>query len=144
MKIEIREGYSDIEVVIKCPETTEEIRKMQNLLYGLCHKLTCTKDGATFLIDKQDVLYFESVDKRCYLYTVGAVYETPLRLYEIEELMADTGFIRIAKSQILNIAKISSLCPDFGGRIEVILDNGEKLIVSRQYAKSLKERLGLK
>jgi len=30
-----------------------------------------------------------------------------------------------------------------GGRIEVMLANGDKLIVSRQYAPMLKERFGL-
>ena len=77
-------------------------------------------------------------------YTAHDVYETPLKLYEIEECLADTGFFRISKSQIINILRITSLCPDFGGRIEVMMENGEKLIVSRQYSKSLKERLGLK
>jgi len=72
------------------------------------------------------------------------VYELPLKLYELEEILASAGFIRSAKSQVLNLYKIDSLCPDFGGRIEVTMQNGERLIVSRQYAKQLKERLGIK
>ena len=54
------------------------------------------------------------------------------------------GFIRNSKSQILNIAKIKSICPDFGGRIEAVMENDEILIISRQYSKILKERLSLK
>ena len=144
MNVKIQEGHSDIEVVIKCPEATETIRKIEALLYGLEKRLACTKDGITCFIDRRDVLYFESVDKRCYLYTADDVYEVPLKLYEVEELFAEVDFIRSSKSQILNMAKIESLCPDFGGRIETIMSNGEKLIVSRQYAKILKERLGLR
>ena len=143
LKIEIKEGFDDVEVIIKCPEITEDIRKMESLLHGYGQRISCSKDGATYLIDEQDVLYFESVDKRCFVYTAEDVYQTSLRLYEIEEMLLDAGFLRSAKSQILNIAKIKSLCPDFGGRIEVIMDNGEKLIVSRQYAKILKGRLGI-
>ena len=143
MKIEIREGFDNIEVIIKCPEITNEIRRMKSLLHGYEQRISCNKNGITHLVDKHDILYFESVDKRCFLYTADDVYEVSLKLYEVEEMLADAGFLRNAKSQILNIARIKSLCPDFGGRIEVVMDNGERVIVSRQYAKLLKERLGL-
>ncbi|MCL2356086.1 MAG: LytTR family transcriptional regulator [Defluviitaleaceae bacterium] len=143
MKVQIQEGHSDIEVIIKCPEVTDTVRKTEALLYGLEKRLACTKNGTTCFVDRRDVLYFESVDKRCWLYTADDVYEVSFKLYEAEELLAEAGFIRSSKSQILNIAEIKSLCPDFGGRIETVMNNGEKLIVSRQYAKILKERLGL-
>jgi len=144
LKIEIVEGFDGVEVTIKCPKATEDIRKLESLLHSYAKKLSCTKGGITYLIDARDVLYFESVDKQSFLYTESEVYELSLKLYEIEEMLSDTGFIRNAKSQILNTHKIASLCPDFGGRIEVTMQGGEKLIVSRQYAKLLKERLGIK
>ena len=144
MKIEIVEGYDGIEVIIKCPKATEDIRKLESLLHSHAKKLYCTKGSITYLIDVGDVLYFESVDKNSFLYTESDIYELSLKLYEIEEMLSDVGFIRSAKSQILNIHKIASLCPDFGSRIEVTMMGGEKLIVSRQYAKLLKERLGIK
>ena len=143
IKIEIQEGFEDIAVIIKCPEVTDDIRKLESMLHGQSPKFLCTKKGAVFLVDKRDILYFESVDKRCFVCTANDIYESSLRLYEIEEMLSDAGFLRSAKAQILNIAKIRSLCPDFGGRIEVVMDNNERMIVSRQYAKLLKERLGL-
>ncbi|MCL2363761.1 MAG: LytTR family transcriptional regulator DNA-binding domain-containing protein [Defluviitaleaceae bacterium] len=143
MKISIQEGHPALEVVIQCPQADDTVHKIKTLLHSQNQKLPCTLDGATHFIDPMDTLYFESVDKRSYLYTAKAVYETPLRLYEIEALLADALFIRSAKAQIINLAQIQSLCPDFGGRIEAVLTNGEKLIVSRQYAKNLKERLNL-
>ena len=144
MKIEIVENNEDMEITIKCPKITPDIRKLEALLYSYAKKLSCTKDGRTYLLDTRDVLYFESVDKQTFLYTESDVYELSQKLYELEEMLSSTGFIRSAKSQILNTYKIASLCPDFGGRIEAVMENGEKLIVSRQYAKLLKERLGLK
>lgn len=143
MNIEIEEGSPDIEVIIKCPQNTDEVRQIVSFLQGFGKKLSGVKDGKTFIINKQDVFYFESVDKRCYIYTADAVYETALKLYEIEDWLSDEGFIRCSKPQIANIAKFASLCPDFGGRIEITMVNGERLIASRQYAKLLKERLKL-
>ena len=34
MKIELIEGYDSVEVIIKCPKATEDIRKLESLLYG--------------------------------------------------------------------------------------------------------------
>lgn len=144
MKIEIVEGCTDIEVIIECPQTTDEISRMAAMLKSCKDKLSGSKNGKIHIIDTKDVLYFESVDKRCFIYTENDEFETTLKLYEIEAQLTDRGFIRTGKSQILNIAKIDTLCPDFGGRLEAVLRNGEKLIVSRQYSKSLIERLGLK
>ena len=144
MKIEILEGFNGIEVIIKCPKNNEEVRRIESLLYGHNKKLTCLKNGVMNLIDKKDILYFESVDKNCFLYTSDDVFETSLKLYEIEEVLTEMGFFRSSKSQILNIAKIETLYPDFGGRIEATMENGYRLIVSRQYAKILKKKVGLK
>jgi len=144
LKIEIHEGFPDVEVMINCPQETDEIRKMAVMLQGFDEKLPGIKDNYTHMIDRQDVFYFEAVDKRYFIYTEKDIYETQLRLYEIEDSLSEVGFFRSSKSQIINISKIASLCPDFDGRIEVVMKNGEKLIVSRQYSKLLKERLGLK
>ena len=144
MNVNIIEGHDCLDVTVKCPKVTDEIRKLESVLHSFGSKLSCTKDGTTHLIDAADALYFESVDKQTFLYTKQDVYELPLKLYELEEALADAGFIRSAKSQVLNLYKIDSLCPDFGGRIEVTMQGSERLIVSRQYAKLLKERLGIK
>ena len=98
----------------------------------------------TQFINKQDVLYIESVDKKCFVYTANEVYESNLKLYQLEEMLEVIGFFRNAKSQIINIAKIKSICPDFGGKIEAEMENGEKVVISRQYAKEFKERIGLR
>ena len=144
MKVQIQEGFSDLEIIIKCPKDTEEIRRIETLLHGYKQRISCTKNGIVHLIDKHEVIYFESVDRSCFLYTVDNVYETSMKLYEIEEVLTEKGFLRSSKSQIINIAKIESLCPDFGGRIEAIMENGYQIIVSRQYAKQFKERMGIK
>ena len=144
MEVIIKEGHPRVTAIIQCPHATDEIKQLAALLESHGHKMPGTMDGQTFLIDRHDILYFESVDKRCFIYTATAVYETALRLYEIEEWLASGIFFRSSKSQAVNLKKIKSLCPEFGGRIEAVLENNERLIISRQYAKLLKERLGLK
>jgi two-component system, LytTR family, response regulator LytT len=143
LKILINEGFPETEIIINCNSANDEILKMVSILHSFDNKLTGLKDGKTYIIDSSDVFYFESVDKQSFIYTANDVYEAALKLYEIEDRLSGAGFFRNSKSQIINISKILSLRPDFGGRIEVTLQNGENIIVSRQYAKNLKERLGL-
>ena len=144
MRVEVCKGFSETAVIIQCEEITDEIRKLEALCLGSSQTFSCTKNYKTHRIDRRELLYIESVDKQCFLYTENEMYETNLKLYELENLLGAAGFFRCAKSQIINIAKIKSLCPDFGGRIEAEMENGEKIIISRQYAKLFKERLGIK
>ena len=91
----------------------------------------------------REVLYAESVDKRTFLYTKSGVYETPLRLYELEERLAPRDFVRASKSAVVNFSRVQSIRPDLGGRLQLTLENGERLGVSRQYAPAIKEKLGI-
>ena len=118
--------------------------KITNLISSLQAKIACFKDGANYFVEWQNILYFESVDKRSYLYTDEEVYEVSMRLYEIEEISREMKFFRSSKSQIVNLTQIKSLCPEFGGRVEITMCNDEKVIVSRQYSIELKKILGLK
>jgi len=144
VKITIQENehQTETEIVIHCRETDDEVLNAVAALSRLNKKLTGTKDGRTFVIDPADVLYFDSVDKKTFAYTKSEVYETSLRLYELEEKLP-RDFFRASKSAIINISKIKSILPDFGGRVEVTLTTGEKLMVSRQYAHDLKTKLEL-
>ena len=65
------------------------------------------------------------------------------KLYEIEEEYASSDFLRISKSAIVNVAKISYIRPIFNGRFEAKLKNDEKIIISRQYVMDLKKKLGI-
>ena len=144
MTVQIIENHPTTEITIKCPKATSEINQLALLLQSHGQTLPCTIDNTTHLVHRHDILYVESVDKRCFICTAHDVYETALKLYQTEELLDDGLFFRSSKSQVINLKKIKSLCPEFGGRIEAVLENGERLIVSRQYAKSLKERLGIR
>lgn len=146
MKIVINENLTleDTEIVINCKETNREILHMLSLLHSLDSKLTGTKNGNIFLLRPDEILYIDTVDKNTFIYTEADIYETPLRLYELEERLGGGSFFRSSKSSIINIAAIKSIRPELGGRLEIVLRGGERLIVSRQYSAVLKEKLGLR
>ena len=71
------------------------------------------------------------------------MYEVRKKLYEIEKDFSYTDLLRISKSVIVNLAKVSYLRPAFNGRFEANLKNKEKVMISRQYVAKLKQKLGI-
>ena len=78
------------------------------------------------------------------VYTKNNCYETKLRLYELEELLEPCGFLRISKSCLVQVKMIRSVRTEIGRKLRLTLETGEHIIVSRQYADALKQRLGVK
>ena len=145
MKISIEnipEG-SEPEIIIRCNQMDESLMKLVYSVKSAHKKLLGSYDGQIFMIEQKDIFYFEAVDNKVFIYCIEKIFESKLKLYEIEEEYKDTDFFRASKSIILNLTKIESLRLDFGGRFEAILQNREKVIISRQYVPLLKQKLGL-
>ncbi|MBC5630586.1 LytTR family transcriptional regulator DNA-binding domain-containing protein [Clostridium sp. NSJ-6] len=143
MKITINESedIEDLEIVVNCKRVDENLLKMIAAIRAFDRKITATRDGKLFVLDVDAIYYFESVDKKTFIYLDKDVYESSLRLYELEEKFVNTDFFRASKSTIINLSKIKVITPIFGGKLEVLLENNEKLVVSRQYVPLLKRKL---
>lgn len=143
MKVEIEQDAHLLlpEITIRCPVIDEDILRIVAMLRVQEQKITGIWEGDYYLLDAKDILYFESVDKRTYCYTREKVYECPLRLYEIEEKLGRADFLRISKAVVINFGGIQSIHPDFGGRLTLTLENGERQCVSRQYAPMIRQKL---
>lgn len=133
----------DITVSITCPYLTPQIEKLMAAIRMLDHQLSVKKGKETFLLDLSDIIYMESIDRTCFVYTQDDVYESSFKLYELEEQLSEYGFCRIAKACLIHMRHIRSLKADINHKIRITMSNGEALIASRQYAESLKKRLGV-
>lgn len=134
----------EMAIDIYCRKLTPELEKVVAMLKMLEQKLTGIYEGETCFLDPDKVLYIDTTDKKTFIYTKDKIYETALKLYELEEQLSDVGFFRGGKSCIINLRHIESLKAVLNRKIQVTLDNGEKLMVSRQYAEGLKHRLGVR
>lgn len=130
-------------IIIRCDTMEEYVLKLIQRLKVQEEKFTALQGNAIQQIDPKDVFYFESVDNKTFLYTQSQVYEVKQRLYEIEENYKGGDYLRASKSIIINLTKIHHLSPVIGSRLEAVLMNNEKIIISRQYVAQLKELLGL-
>lgn len=129
-------------ITIVARDDNEKVKRILEILER-DQDLILSQDHKTVKLPPEDVYYIESIDFKTYVYSKKEIYRSRLRLYEMEKVLPQTNFLRINRQTILNLRKISSVASAGGGRIEVHLKSGDKLIVSRQYAPLLKERFGL-
>jgi len=134
--------YSEVEITIKCNSIDESLEKLISSIRLYSSTISGKKDDKIYFLKPEDVLYFDTVDEKVFIYTADNVYETNLKLYEIEERFSDTSILRVSKSTVLNLIKIDYVSPLLNGRIEAMLQNGEKVIISRQYVPAFKSKLG--
>lgn len=134
---------SEPEIIIRCNEPDDSLMQLIYSIKSASKKLIGIIDSQMHIINPKDVFYFESVDNKVFIYCQDKVFESKLRLYEIEAEYENWDFFRASKSTILNITKIESLSPVFYGRFEALLQNGEKVFISRNYVPIFKKKLGL-
>ncbi len=139
---DLKDGEEE-EIIIRSNNIDDSILQM---IYGVkmnAQKIVGLHNGRMNMIEPKDVFYFESVDNKTFIYCEKQVYESKMKLYEIENQYENTDFFRSSKSTILNLSKIKNLSPAFNGRFEALLKNNEKVIISRQFVPVLKKKLGL-
>lgn len=132
------------EIVIRCSSMDSGIMELIYALKAGRSRLTAFDgDGGVVKLEPCDIFYFESVDNKVYAYCEKNVYEVKQKLYELEETYDHSDFVRISKAMIVNVSRINKIVPMFNGRLEAVLANDEKVVISRQYVPDLKKKLGI-
>lgn len=128
-------------VEIHCKTENNEVKKLVNYINNSYINLTGKKDGETFILNLDDVYYFEAVENKVFAYLESEVYEVQYKIADLIEILKATSFIQTARTIILNIDKIVKIKTLVNGRIEAALINEEKMIISRAYGNSFKTKL---
>ena len=138
----IAEGQEE-EIVIRSNSIDNELMELIYSLRAGRSRLTAYAEDGIVKLDSREVFYFESVDNKVCACCEKNVYEIKQKLYELEGIFEHTDFVRISKAMIVNVGKISKIIPTFNGRLEAVLKNGERVVISRQYVPDLKKKLGI-
>lgn len=145
MKIIINadEKINETEIVINCSQLTSDIENIIATLRILNQQMMVMKDGENYLLDVNRISYIEALERKTFVYTEDAIYESKLKLYEMEERLCQSGFFRVSKSCLVHLKFIKSLKNDVERKLRLTMKNGEQIMVSRQYAEEMKKRLGV-
>ena len=64
-----------------------------------------------------------------------------MKLYEIEEQLAEKRFLRVSKYALVNLNKIDYIKPALNSKLTLLMKNGDEVEVNRHYYKSFKKTL---
>ncbi len=87
----------------------------------------------TRLIQASDIYYCEIVDRKCFSYLKDSIWQLDISLQILLNQFSSIGFVRTSKSMVVNIYKIDRLKSDLNMKVNIVLDNGEIVVLNRTY-----------
>lgn len=138
-------GLKEPEVIIRAAAVTPELNALvcelrQRPGSGV---LTAFRGDEAFLLRWSSVLRFFTCGKGVSCQTAQGVYSIRERLYELEEQLEGTRFVRISHSEIINLDHVTGLDLSLSGTIRITLAGGTAVYASRRYVKKLRQAVGL-
>ena len=146
MEVEIRlePGRAEPKVVILTGELSGAVSDLARRLgTGEARFLPGWRAGEVLLLDPGDIRRIWAEGQGVLARTEGDTLTLRLRLYELEERLAGTAFLRISLGEIVNLDHVKSLDLSMAGVLSLRLDNGDAAFVSRRYMGRIKALLGI-
>lgn len=129
--LDIEENY--IELGYKVYD--EDVKMLEQYLYNF-QKTIWGKDKdleKERIIHSREIIYLEIVDRKCFVYLDNSIWQIDYNISTFLENFSIQGFVRISKSQVVNIYHIKELKAEFNMRVNIILNNGEMIVLNRSY-----------
>lgn len=144
VQIKIDKNYKVPMVVIYTNEITDSISELaKKLSIENSKTLTGFKNGEIFLLSPDEILNIYSEGQKIFAHLANDTLQLKYRLYELEDILDRTSFLRISNSEIVNFKKVKSLDMSISGTISLKFQTGYKSYVSRRYVEKIKNYLGL-
>ena len=147
VNLDINDNYQETEVTIKASHLSDEIIRILNLFNEdkTCNTVTVVKDERIILLQVADIYRVYAEHGKIYVQTATDIFDLKMRLYEVEErfVQPTSSFVRISKSEIVNLKQVAYFEASFAGTMVIVLKNKQKAYVSKRFVKSLKERIGV-
>lgn len=105
--------------------------------------LTGLSDNKFAVIEPRDVLYLEAGAEGIMAHTKSKPYSIKETLQYYEVVWASKGFLRINKSQLVNLMHVKEIIPWFNSRYVLRMDNNAELEVSKMFSKKLRNTLNI-
>ncbi len=144
IEIKINSNCKNPKITIETAEITSEINNLIKKLSESNLQIICGfLDDKVEILNEEDIIYIYCSDSKVFASTIKNDYKLKLRLYELENQLNKSNFIRISNSEIINLKMVKSLDLSFTGTIYVKFINNKSTYVSRRYVKRFKEILGI-
>lgn len=118
------------------PNKVKEIIRYVQDKQNNTHQIIIKSEGEDILIDINNIIYMESMDKNVRIVTSKEEYITRYNLSDYEEQLKNFGFFRIHRGYLISLNKVKRIVKN-----DVVMDNEITLPISRNNVKTLKDTL---
>lgn len=144
LKLIIDKKYSETQIHILSDKDSLEARKLYQVVNMTVNaSLTAYDKDEIYMILCTDIIHIYTQEQKVYAETKTGIYILRQRLYELEEQLDQSIFLRISNSEIVNLKKIKRMDTSITGTIRMYLDSDIESYVSRRYMKKIKTALGI-
>ncbi len=146
MKIEVKieSTYQEPKVIIFTDHMTDEVDEIiRKLSESIPQMIAGFQGNLLRVIDQYEVFNVLTRNGKVIAVTINGEYSLRTRIYELEDRLDKSSFVRISNSEIINIRKVKAFDLSLSGTILVSLLNGTVTYVSRRYVPKIKQLLGI-
>ncbi|MCI9080912.1 MAG: LytTR family transcriptional regulator [Lachnospiraceae bacterium] len=144
VEIKIDSSCKEPKIIVTAASMTEDLQELiRKLSDHVPSVISGIKDGKIEVLQPEDLIRIYANSGKVFAVTDKGEYVVRLRLYDLEQRLGGSQFVRISNSEIVNLRKISSFDLSFTGTICVKLSNGTVTYVSRRYVSKIKKLLGI-
>ena len=140
MRIEHRQvECQPLKVIIEYPKWSESVDNLVRKIGMMDISFIGRMDEKSVNISLSDIYYIENVDRKLFIYTESEVYRLDGSMADVESRIYDSSLVRISRTCIMNTDYLRQIQQIRNSHLEAVMDNGEKLIVSRKYLQDIKK-----
>lgn len=144
IEIKIDSSCKETKVIVVTDKMDEEVHQIiKKLSEENSGMIAGFRNDTLELLDPQQMIRVYASGGKVYAVTEDGEYTLRLRLYEMEERLDKSCFVRISNSEIINLKKVKSFDLSFSGTICVSLSGGTVTYVSRRYVARIRKVLGI-
>ena len=144
IEIKIDSSCKETKVIVVTDKMDEEVHQIiKKLSEENSGMIAGFRNDTLELLDPQQMIRVYASGGKVYAVTEDGEYMLRLRLYEMEERLDKSCFVRISNSEIINLKKVKSFDLSFSGTICVSLSGGTVTYVSRRYVARIRKVLGI-
>ncbi len=144
LNVEIDPGCAKPSVIIRASERNELIENIVDAI----NKCTCGESGritvydgnTVVLLSPEDIFRVYIENRGLMVCTASDTYRSRLTLQEFEDELSDDAFVRVSRSEIVNLKKAVSFDLSVAGTIRITFENGTETWVARRRVKDIHER----
>lgn len=144
IEIKIDSSCTEPKIIIMTDSMTEDVQTiLKRLSESSPQMIVGIRDGRLEVLEEADIIRVYASAGKVFAVTENGEYTVRLRLYELEERLDKSTFVRISNSEIINLKKVRHFDLRLTGTICVKMSNGTVTYASRRHVAGIKRLLGL-